>query len=468
VKIDLLTEPVPHEEARRFIAGKTPTSRAVFDRMLPELRGRAFVVSGIEDANLLQRFRDRIADLPQGGDWDAIRQEIAEDLVPFFVDPQAGGEEMQKQIEAAHRRAELLVRTHGFQAYAATRYRDQMANRDIHPWWQYKAFGDGRVRETHQALDGLVFPAGHDFWKDHYPPWDWGCRCIVIGLSPEVVDRMRAQDAGKAPDERRVIEGEVLERALETGRLQRGPNRAIDLRSPVERAEGAQARNVAYRWNPGELAPNLEQLRDRYDPPVWAEFERWAKRTEIEKGQTVWEWASAPHPEVFRAAREAEEVLFSRQGGAEAARAGAQANAAEIMAVLEGRKPMFHEGLGEALAEQAADALRSPLRGWARVDAFGGHLVVYAEALLRRPGTQTPAQIRALVREQRMGVLLGYGAETMLAPGTVPVHIYDGDTLLAGFNAPRELAEALAQARLQDYARYLGRHLRYEIKREQP
>ena len=278
-------------EAVRMIRGKTAVGRRVFAGLLPELRGRAFMVAGIEDINLLERLRDRIGDLPDGGDWDEIKKEIAQDLTPFFVDPEAGGEEMGKQIAEADRRAELLVRTHGFQAYAATRYREQMENRDIQPFWQYKAFGDGRVRDTHRALDGLVFPAGHPFWDDHYPPWEWGCRCIVIGLSPEAVEEIRKEDEGKAPDQQRVIEGEFLKAVEERKSLPRGPNEVIDLRSPVDKAADAQGKNMAYRWNPGELKLDLDQIKQRYSPSVWAEFESFAKATDVGDGRSVWEWA---------------------------------------------------------------------------------------------------------------------------------------------------------------------------------
>lgn len=42
---------------------------------------------------------------------------------------------------------------------------------------KYATAGDDRVRDAHKVLDGIIAPWKSDFWKTHYPPNDWGCRC---------------------------------------------------------------------------------------------------------------------------------------------------------------------------------------------------------------------------------------------------------------------------------------------------
>lgn len=51
---------------------------------------------------------------------------------------------------------------------------------DILPIWEYSAVNDDRTRPTHRSLDGVQFPAKHEFWNSHYPPIDFACRCTVI------------------------------------------------------------------------------------------------------------------------------------------------------------------------------------------------------------------------------------------------------------------------------------------------
>ena len=70
---NFLFTPSPDKDAQRFLSGKAVVSRAVFDGLLPELRPYAFTVAGVENAQLLKKLRDRIAELPAGADWDEIK-----------------------------------------------------------------------------------------------------------------------------------------------------------------------------------------------------------------------------------------------------------------------------------------------------------------------------------------------------------------------------------------------------------
>ena len=282
---DFLFGPTPHDEAIDFIKSKPVVSRDVFNGLLPELKARAFTVAGIEGANVLQRVRDRIADLPAGHRWDDIKKDIVGDISPFIVDPDASPEHRDGQINAANRRAELLLRTHGFQAYQAASYDVMDRQRDVLPYWQYLTMEDDRVRPEHAALDQLVLPADSPFWQGHYPPWDFGCRCQVVPISQEDRDDIQDQDKKKAPDCQRVLEGPQATHLVH-GQLMR-EGRAYDVRTPREK-QG----NDAYGWHPGDLRLSLDQLRGRYDGPTFAAFEAWARQTALNEGgaKTVWAW----------------------------------------------------------------------------------------------------------------------------------------------------------------------------------
>lgn len=53
-------------------------------------------------------------------------------------------------------------------------------NEDILPYLQYRTQKDGRVRESHAAIDGTTLRMDDSWWNRYYPPNGWGCRCDVI------------------------------------------------------------------------------------------------------------------------------------------------------------------------------------------------------------------------------------------------------------------------------------------------
>lgn len=282
--------PQPHTEAVDFLQGKPVVTRRVFDEMLPELRGRVFTITGIECANTLQRARDAIAGLPEGRTWAEAKEDLLAEISPFFSTEPTG--EDGTGPSAAERRAELLLRTQGFQAFNAANWRAAQEDEDT-THLQYLATEDGHARETHLALNGLILPKDDPFWATHTPPWEWGCRCRIRAINPDLLDEARAEDAGQAPGNRLVIEGPALDK-LRQGVLVRdgrgGQSGVFDVTPPSERAP--QEGQPAFQWNPGDLRLPLADLRDRYQdqPEAWQAFEDQAKQNEIEPGLTVWDW----------------------------------------------------------------------------------------------------------------------------------------------------------------------------------
>ena len=171
----LTIETFPNEAAADYIRGKAVADPKNFGDLPAQLKQRAFAVAGIEQMDVLKRLRDTIAKLPEGASWDEAKREIASEISPYV-----GGD-----MKAARAKAEMQLRIHGFQAYAVARHQQQMETADIFPYWKYVTVGDSRVRAAHAALDGKVLRADDPWWQTHYPPWDWGCRCIVEQLDEE-------------------------------------------------------------------------------------------------------------------------------------------------------------------------------------------------------------------------------------------------------------------------------------------
>lgn len=279
----------PHEEAARIVAQKTPVQKRVFKELLPELRARAFTVAGIESLDQIGRVQEAITDYTRGqttgGEgvtWDDAKKRIVSEL-PFLDDA------------AASKRATVLLRTHGFQASQAAEYNSALADDNI-THFKYIATKDAHVRDEHLALNGLVLPKDDPFWQDHFPPWDWGCRCQVVEMSQRAVEREKERDRERLPEDRRVYGGAQLE-ALRHGTVIRAPQKlpggnvfrggTFNVTSPKQ-TEGA----AAFQWHPENLRMDLGTLREKYrgEPELWRMFEVWARKTKWTKTATVWQW----------------------------------------------------------------------------------------------------------------------------------------------------------------------------------
>lgn len=259
MKEQMLMTPVSNEEAAAFVASKSPVLRSVFDRMLPEIKARAICVSGLQDADAVQRVRDAIAEIPRGGDWDEAKDAVMQELSPWMV-TSADPDEMAGQLDAASARAELLLRTHGFEAYASARHRAQFDPMSASGFLKYVTEGDDRVRESHAALDGIILPKDDPFWATHYPPWDWGCRCQAIEVEDNEVAQIAKDEESDPPDRRSVLTGHSQKMLSTSQRIVRD-GRSI---SVARREDGPGS----FSWKPQDLSVPLESIMQRYDPEV--------------------------------------------------------------------------------------------------------------------------------------------------------------------------------------------------------
>lgn len=67
-------------------------------------------------------------------------------------------------------------------AESAVDYRRLISQRDIFPYWEYLTVADGKVREQHRRLHGVILPNDDPLWDKIYVPNGWNCRCRVEGL----------------------------------------------------------------------------------------------------------------------------------------------------------------------------------------------------------------------------------------------------------------------------------------------
>jgi SPP1 gp7 family putative phage head morphogenesis protein len=167
---------------RKRVLARAETVR----HMAPQLKQRAVAVAGVEDAKVLEAVREACAKVPEGKDWREARKEVAAAI----------GDDT-----ATRRRAETVLRANCETARAQARWRDIQKTKAALPYLMYQTMQDEGVRPSHKALDGKVLPVDDEFWKTHYPPWDWGCRCTVVQIDAEQARELEEAGVAKMASE---------------------------------------------------------------------------------------------------------------------------------------------------------------------------------------------------------------------------------------------------------------------------
>ncbi len=282
---------IPHEAATAIIAGKPEMTRAVWDQLHPDLQARAFTITGIECLDTIANVRDLIATLPSGGDYNDIKASIYDKISPFLIDPNASEEDQLKQSRAANRRAEMLLRLHGWSSYAQTQHALAEAHIDVFPFRQYLSSEDSRVRPAHAALNKKILPSNHPFWQNHTPPWEFNCRCDMVVMTKDDVDAIAASETQLPDEDKKVLpESQLNQIATQKRIVKPGGQGFLDIRTPREKGGGK-----GYEFRPADNNLPLEQILERFAPSEKNIFKQWAATVLLSDGRTLADyWSLTP------------------------------------------------------------------------------------------------------------------------------------------------------------------------------
>lgn len=197
---------VPPEQAIAYFRAKGLRPTFSYADMLGEAHDQAFTVAKMIDVDLLGQVRASLdAALAEGQSFNAWKQNIMPMLQKAgwwgkrdIVDP-ATGQTVRAQLGSAWR-LETIFRTNMQTAYAVGQWDEIEAQADIAPFLMYDAIDDLRTRAQHRAWDRTVLKVSDPWWKMHYPPNGFNCRCSVIQLSAEEARRLGLPLSREAPD----------------------------------------------------------------------------------------------------------------------------------------------------------------------------------------------------------------------------------------------------------------------------
>ncbi|MDI1471914.1 Phage (Mu-like) virion morphogenesis protein [Thermodesulfovibrio sp. N1] len=185
---------LPPEKAIEYFKAKGYKLTWDWWEMWQEAHAKAFTVAKAMRMDILQDIREMVQKaINEGISLEQFRKELEPRLkakgwwgYKFAVYPDG---RVERFLEGSPWRLKTIFNVNMQTAYMAGRYKTMMESTDTHPYWQYVAVLDSRTRPAHRALHGKIFRYDDPFWKTHYPPNGFNCRCRVRALSQKDIDR---------------------------------------------------------------------------------------------------------------------------------------------------------------------------------------------------------------------------------------------------------------------------------------
>jgi SPP1 gp7 family putative phage head morphogenesis protein len=211
------------ERALAYFQAKGLRPTFSYADMLGAAHDQAFTVAKLMDVDLLAQVRDSLTSALAAG---TPLKEWSKQLRPQLeaagwwgrqtvIDP-VTNKPVKSQLGSPWR-LDTIFSTNMQTAYAAQAWQEIEEQADLAPYLIYDAVDDLRTREAHRQWDRRTLPVTDPWWRTHYPPNGFSCRCGVIQVSREELDAMGIRP-GPAP-----AEGTYLWKNPRTGVSERVP-----------------------------------------------------------------------------------------------------------------------------------------------------------------------------------------------------------------------------------------------------
>lgn len=187
------------KEAVAWLMGRAKLTQSyAWQDIWQDEHSQQFTVSRLARLDLLQALQESLVQSVAGDlsrtDWMRDAEQLLGNAgwwgTKAVTDPVTGDVVFTKFDPA---RLKLIYDTNTRQAYSTGLWERVERSKKTHPFVRYITKQDGRVRASHAQWDGVTLPVDDSFWKTHWPPNGWRCRCRVMSMS------QREYDAGKTP-----------------------------------------------------------------------------------------------------------------------------------------------------------------------------------------------------------------------------------------------------------------------------
>jgi SPP1 gp7 family putative phage head morphogenesis protein len=184
----------PDARAVAFLEGKSVQRSWRWPSIWREEHRTAFTLAGVWRADVLSAAHELVTDAVRTGEtFESFQGRFEQRMEQLgFAGPQrvTEFEEGPRRVNlTAPWRVKVIYDTNLRQAYAASEWRAIEDTAADFPALEYDGVPVQHNREHHKAFWGLVLRVDHPFWRTHFPPNGFHCRCYVIQVS---ADELRA------------------------------------------------------------------------------------------------------------------------------------------------------------------------------------------------------------------------------------------------------------------------------------
>ena len=186
----------PFKDQIDFFRQKVLLPTEHYNDIIKSVHDRAFVVAGATKADLLNDLHTALdKSIAEGKSIQWFRKEFD------AIVQKRGWQGWTGSDTKAGRnwRVKMIFDTNMRASYAAGRWK-QLNDPDMlkaRPYWKYIHNDTVRhPRPLHVSWDGLVLRHDDPWWKTHFPPNGWGCRCRVVAVTASEYKGQTAPDIG--------------------------------------------------------------------------------------------------------------------------------------------------------------------------------------------------------------------------------------------------------------------------------
>lgn len=201
---------LPFQEQIDFFRAKLNLPTEAWDDIWQAAHDRAFVVAGAMKADLLDDLRQAVDKaISTGTTLETFRKDFTEIVGRRGWQGWTG----EGSPEGFAWRTKVIYETNLRSSYAAGRWA-QLNDPDfkaLMPFWRYvhnDSVANPRPQHKRWGDAKLTLPTDHPFWRTHFPPNGWGCRCRVTAvMAPKAGDATEPPQGWDVPNERGELPG---------------------------------------------------------------------------------------------------------------------------------------------------------------------------------------------------------------------------------------------------------------------